>query len=701
MRPLLFVPALLLPLAMLRAQPEERRLEEVVIASTPLGRSLLEQAQAVSVLEGAALSQALAAGLGDTLAKLPGVASTGFAPGANRPVIRGLGEDRIRLLNNGVNLLDVSNVSPDHAVTVDPLLLDRIEVVRGPAALRYGPNGVGGVVNAGDGRIPQTRVEPGLGELPLRGRVDSRYGSGADAWSGAAQGDVGVGPLVFHFDGFRRDAADLAIPGEARSARRQRLDPLPPGESEARGHIPNSFSNSAGGAAGASYFWEGGYFGLARSFLDATYGTVAEEAVTIDMAQERWEGRGALDRPLPGIAELSFSFGASDYDHTEYEGAEVGTVFLIEGYDARVELRHEKLGPFEGALGYQANHSDFSALGAEAFLPPVENESHAAFLFEEVVQGDLRWQMGLRFDHSEVRPGPLAEGARDQAFGALSGSAGAVWSLPQDYSLAFQTALTQRAPTYVELLADGPHLATGAYERGDPGLELERSLGFDLTLRKSSGWVTGSLSAFHNRFENYIGLFPTGEGYAFEEDGAWSELPIYAYEAVPAHFTGGEVEATLHLLGPEPSAAASPAGEGQQPAGKASAAPAAGPRLDLQWQADYVDARQRGAGGALPRMPPFRTSAALIVKTARFTGRLEGQFAAAQQRTADFELPTDASFLLHLGLSYRLLEGPLTVDLFARASNLLNAEARQHTSFLKDIAPSEGRALLVGLQAAF
>ena len=159
-------------MALLRGE-EEGRLEEVVIASTPLGGGVAEQAQPVSVLEGAELRQALRSGLGDTLAQLPGVASTGFAPGASRPVIRGLGEDRIRILSNGVNLLDVSNVSPDHAVAIDPLLMDRVEVVRGPAALRYGPNGVGGVVNVQDGRIAQERVEPGVGGLPLRGRLDS------------------------------------------------------------------------------------------------------------------------------------------------------------------------------------------------------------------------------------------------------------------------------------------------------------------------------------------------------------------------------------------------------------------------------------------------------------------------------------------------------------------------------------------------
>ncbi len=709
MRALLIFPALLLPVSLLHARTAAVEMDELVISSTPLGRTLFQQAQAVSVLEGRELTQALQPTLGDTLSRLPGVTATGFAPGASRPVIRGLGEDRIRILNNGVNLLDVSNVSPDHAVTLDPLLMEKVEVVRGPAALLYGPNGVGGVVNVLDGRIPETRVEPGVGGLPVRGKLDSRYGSGSDLWSGAGQLDVGLGPVVIHVDGFRREAENLHIPGDARSARLQRISPLEAGEKEANGRLPNSFSESEGGALGSSYIWDKGFFGTSYSFLNSNYGTVAEESVTIDMEQERWDGRGAFYSPFAGVKEIKYSFGYSDYTHTEFEGAEVGTVFLIEGYDARVDLEHEKLGPFEGAIGYQTNHSDFSALGEEAFLPPVESDSHAVFLFEEITSGDLRWQFGLRYDHTEVRSRTFGEFGRgkDLSFDALSGSAGVVWTLPQDYSVAFNAAFTQRAPTYVELLADGPHLATAAFERGDAGLDLEQSLGLDLTLRKSSGFVTGSVSAFHNRFNDYIGLFPTGEGFLFGEDGEFEELPVFAYEAVDADFMGGEVEATFHLMAPAEAPAPAAGGKhsaGKQPVGKGPAAVAAvssGPRLDLELKADYVYTRLRGEGGALPRIPPFRTSAALVLGYEKWTARLEGQYSASQTRTADFELPTDSFFLLNAGLSCRVLEGPVTMDVFVRGTNLLNDEARLHTSFLKDIAPLEGRAVTVGLQATF
>lgn len=684
---------------------EEVTMEEVVVSSTALGRTLFEQAQPVSILEGAELRQALQPSLGDTLAKLPGVNSTGFAPGSGRPVIRGLGEDRIRVLNNGVNLLDVSNVSPDHAVTVDPLVIEKVEVVRGPAALLYGPNGVGGVVNVLDARIPLREYEPGSAGWPVSGKLDSRYGSGSDLWSGGGSLETGKGPVAVHIDAFDRKADDMRIPGKARSARLRDRQPLEAGEKEADGRLPNSFTESRGGSAGASFFWDGGFFGGSWSTLESRYGTVAEPDVTIGLEQRAWSGRGAFYQPFAGIAEITYRLGLTDYEHTEFEGPEPGTLFEIEGHEGRVEMRQEKIGALEGTVGVQWSRTDFAALGEEAFLPRLGSDGNAVFVFEELVSGDFRWQAGLRYDHTKVESleteGFGAEWSGD--FDALSGSAGVVWDLPGDWSAALNTAYTQRAPTYVELLADGPHLATGAYERGDRSLGLEKSLGVDLSLRRTAGSVTGSVSAFYNRFSDYIGAFPAeGPGGGIEElDG----LPVYQYGAVGADFMGGEAEVTFHLWNAAESSQET-AGSGKGVAGPEGSARSEmskrpEPRLDLEWKADYVYTRVRGDGGGLPRIPPFRTSAALVLEVDRFTGRLEGQYSAAQRRTAEDESPTDSFFLLNAGVSWQVLRGPVEVEIFVRGTNLLDEEARLHTSFLKEIAPMEGRAVMVGMSASF
>ncbi|HWL53592.1 MAG TPA: TonB-dependent receptor [Chthoniobacteraceae bacterium] len=673
-------------------------LDEVVVTAAPLERTLFEQAQPVTVLSGKELQLRLQPTLGETLGQQPGVSSTYFGPGASRPVIRGLSDDRIRILNNGVTALDVSNVSPDHAVTLDPLTIEKVEIVRGPATLLYGPNSVGGVVNVIDNRIPDERIEPGLLDLPVRGVLESRFNSVDEERSASGLVEFGLGPVVFHLDGFKRKTEDVRIPGFARSERLRRREPLEPGEKEPRNVLPNSFTESEGGSAGASYIWERGYFGLAYSGYNSNYGTVAEPDVTIDLHQRRWDGRGAFFTPLPGIKAIRYQLTHSDYRHTEFEGEQTGTLFRIRGFDGRFELAHEKVGPFEGVIGYQTEHSDFSALGEEAFLPPTETHRHAAFLFEEIAVDAFRYQFGIRYDYTDVASSSNALfGPGDtRDFHSLSGSAGVVWTPVEAYALAFNVAYTQRAPTYVELFADGPHIATDSFEIGDRSLGLERSLGFDLTLRKQTGFVTGSASLFYNRFNDFIALSPTGAEWVGEpgEPG----LPIYEFSATDADFFGGEVETIFHLITPTLETTE---GLNREETLSGSTEMGSYHGLNLELRADYVHTRDRRTGRSLPRIPPFRATGALAYQYKSFGARLEAQYSARQNRTADYELPTDSYLLLNASLTYRWQAGPATIDLYLRGTNLTDEEARLHTSFLKEIAPLPGRSILVGLRTEF
>ncbi|MBA3608988.1 MAG: TonB-dependent receptor [Chthoniobacterales bacterium] len=671
--------------------------DRVIVSTTPLGGDLFDQTQSVTVLTGEELKLRLEPTLGETLSREPGVSSTYFGPGASRPVIRGLGDDRIRVLQNGVTTIDVSNVSPDHAVSTEPLTIKAIDVVRGPASLLYGPNTVGGVVNVIDNRIPTEKLQ-----RPIEGKAEGRFGTADEERSGAGVFEFGLGPIVVHLDGFKRETDDVEIPGFARSERLRRLDPLPPGEVEARGTLPNSFTESEGGAVGASYVWDKGYIGAAFSGIDSRYGTVAEEEVTIELEQRRWDVRGAFNQPFTPIKAVNYKFSYSDYTHTEFEGPEVGTVFAIDGYDARLEVLHEKLGPLEGALGYQGQLTNFSALGAEAFLPAVETRSNAVFIFEEVALEPVRLQFGARYDRqsNETDANPAFGPGLSRDFDAFSGSAGIVYTPVEPYVIAFSVAYTQRPPTYVELFANGPHIATNAFEIGDPDLGKEDSVAFDLSFRKKSGRITGSLSFFYNRFSDFIIAKPTGEFSEAEEEE--EGLPIFAYESVDADFLGGELALTFHILEPydrEEAASAS---------GKESKAVAPTGRirsrheLHLDAKADYVYAQDREADRSLPRIPPFRTSAALVYGWGdRFGARIEGQYVAEQDRTAAFELPTDDYFLLGASVSYRIKAGPIDFDVYLKGTNLTDEEARVHTSFLKDIAPLAGRGALLGVRATF
>ncbi|RYD18203.1 MAG: TonB-dependent receptor [Verrucomicrobiaceae bacterium] len=518
--------------------------------------------------------------------------------------------------------------------------------------------------------FPQQRFE---GKWPT-GNFDTHYGSANDEGSVSGGLNWGTGPFVFHLDAFSRETDDIEIPGYARSKHLREQDPQP---DEARGTLPNSFTEADGAALGGSYVWDKGYVGLSYSGMDSNYGTVAEEDVTIDLRQRRWDVRGAFYQPADWIREINYKFSHSDYAHTEFEGPDVGTRFLIDGYNARAEVLHEKVGKLEGAFGVETQSNEFSALGAEAFLPSVENDVHSLFVFEEVELDPFTLQFGARYDRQTNETSTL-----DLDFNAFSTSAGVVWKPADDYAVTLSLGYSQRPPTYVELLADGLHVATGVYEIGDPTLDNEDSVSIDLSVRKNAGRVTGSAGVFYYRFNDFISLQPTGND--FVEDG--EAFPEFAYQASGAEFYGGELETTFHLL---------------EPATGEENKKAVNERLDLILRTDYVHAEDRDTGEALPRIPPFRSTVTLDYQRDAIGARLEGQWAANQDRHADYELPTDGYFLLNAGVTYDLAIGDVNTTFYVKGVNLLDQEARQSTSFLKDIAPLAGRGVVVGLRSQF
>ena len=659
------------------------KLDEMVITASPFDLTLFQQVQPATILKDQNLLLKLQPTLGEALNNEPGVSSTWFGPGASRPIIRGLGDDRVRILQNGVSVLDVSNVSPDHAVASDPLSIRTVEVVRGPATLFYGPNTIGGVINVIDDRIAQERFD---GPYP-KGKFQSSVGSADDLFSQSGAITWGSGPIVFHLDGFNSATNDLDIPGFARSAGLRETDLMIP---EPRDTLPNSATETKGAGLGGSYITKGGFLGFSYSGVDSHYGTVAEPDVTIDLQQRRWDMRGATYAPQSWIAEINYKLGYSDYGHTEFEGGEVGTVFQIEGYDGRVELLQQKTDLLEGAVGFESQGSKFTALGEEAFLPTVETKVNSMFVFEEIPLDQLRLQFGARYDRqtndSEVNAtfGP----GLSREFNAFSTSAGIVWNPTDDYAIALSFAYTQRPPSYVELFADGPHIATGTFERGDPNLGTEDSFSIDLSLRKRTGRVTGSISGFYYHFNDFISLQPSG---LIDPDGS---LPIYDYRQIGATFFGGEIETTFHLL---ETVQATPKSDSTPP----PAVPARVESLELILGVDYVYAEDRNSGEPIPRIAPLRTRVALEYSIGKFDARLECLFAAAQHRHAEYELPTDGYILLNNSICYNLPIGGLATTIFLKGVNLTNQEARQSSSFLKDIAPMPGRGVVLGLRAEF
>ncbi len=694
------VAAALVPMAQPTAHAQTKpptALPAVVVTGNPLGSELFELVQPISILSGQELFQLRRSTIGETLNGLPGVSSTSFGPNASRPVIRGLDSDRIRILQNGTGVLDASSLSFDHAVAADPLVVERAEVVRGPAALLYGGSAVGGVVNLIDNRIPQAAVQG------VTGRGETRYGGAEREKASGIVLEAGNGRLALHADAYTRDTDDLKIKGPNISPRLQAIDPT---RVVTQGTLPNSASRSSGGALGASLTWERGYAGLSYSGFDTNYGTVAEPNVVIDMKSNRLDLAGELRDISSFITAAKFKLGRTDYEHKEIDLGVVGTTFRSRGYDSRVELTHAKLGWLTGAFGLQMSDLDFSAVGAEAFIPSTNTSVRAIFIYEEAQFGKLKLSFGGRHERTDVRSdgggpvdpntgNPRFDPAQKRNFNANNGSLGALWSFTPSLALAVNGTWNERAPTFYELFANGPHVATAAYEVGNATFSKEKSTGLDAALRMKSGTgvgnISGSVSVFQNRFKNFVTLVDAGNRRGADgelnpvdadgdgrADGSGEDiLRELQYRAVPARFRGAEAEGKIRML--------------EQGAST----------LDVQLKFDYVRAEDLSTGLPLPRIAPRRFNVGLDYRYNAFGARLDVTHVAGQGRVAANELPTDGYTMLNAGVSYRVKIPLASVDVFARGVNLLNEDARNHVSFLKDIAPMGRRSGQVGLRAQF
>lgn len=641
-------------------------LPTVAVTGNPLGLNSDQLIVPVAVLNGRELSLKRESTLGDTLNGIPGVSATHFGPNASRPVIRGLDAERVRIMQNGVGVVDASSLSFDHAVSIDPLVIEQIDVVRGPAALLYGGSAVGGVVNAIDHRIPTEQLNG------IMGRTEARLG-GPDSQSNlAGVVDVGNGQFAIHADAYTRKTSDLDIPGFAVSRRKAQADNTPRVDN---GKLINSSATSNGGALGASLTFDNGYLGTSYSGFNSNYGTVAEPTVRIDMKSERWDIASEfreLDKLGFGniINRLKFRLAHTNYQHQELENGNVGTTFKNSGLEGSLEAAHApistSIGNIAGVVGLQFQNTTFEALGIEAFVPSTNTQSKALYIYEELPIDQFKFSLGGRTEYASLDAGPWAKNpnAQNASFNPISYALGGLYTLAPDWSLTSNLSHNERAPSYFELYADGAHLATGQYEIGNRGFSKERSNGIDAQIRWKSGKNSFSAGPYYTRFSSFIGLLGTGNN----QDG----LPEAQFTALPASFKGFEAEGKFNIAD----------------------------NLDLKLTGDYVRATNLSTGEALPRITPLRLGAGLHYQKNSLGARLDVLHAFAQNRTANNELATDGYTNLSALVSYKL-PTKLNIELFAKANNLLNQEIREHASILKDIAPQGARAVLFGLRSDF
>ena len=667
--------------------------DSVVVTATPFRSNLFELVSPADTLTGLRLLWQRKSSLGETLDGLPGVSSTYFGPFVSRPVIRGLDGDRIRILQNGTGTLDASSLSFDHAVPYDPLVAERIEVVRGAAAVLYGGNAVGGVVNVIDNRIPTTPLNG------VTGRVELRVGGAERERSLGAVLEAGNGSFAVHADVFDRTSKDLSIPGFARSTRQRALDG--PGIVQPEGTLPNSNAKASGGTLGASATWSTGYLGLSYGAYNANYGSPAEAAVRIDMKSERIDLAGEARELGKLITGVKFKLGHSDYRHQELEDGAVNTTFKNRGYDGRLEFTHGKLGPLTGAFGLQVTRFDFSALGAEAFVPKSSTDAKGMFLYEELPLGKWKLSFGARGDRTRVGSeggGPVDAGtglprfdpAQGRNFSTGSGAFGLLYSFDKNLALASNLSTTQRAPTYYELYANGPHVATGAFEIGDSTISKERSRSVDVGLRWRAGAHSASISVYRTQFKNFLAAFNTGntrgadgelnpvdaDGDSVADGSGEGIMNEFRYRAVPVVFRGIEASSRFRVYDRIGT-------------------------IDLDLKGDMVRAYDRSTGQPLPRISPARIGVGVEYGLNRFTARADLIHASAQNRVSANEMPTDGYTMVNLVFGYNFAFEKAALNAFLKVNNLLDKEARNHTSFLKDIAPLGGRGALLGVRGSF
>lgn len=645
------------------ATSQADQVDDVVVTGRPFGVTDNASLIAVDVLDEQALAVAPVQTLGDLVAGLPGVRSSSFAPGASRPVIRGLSGPRVQVLTNGLGMIDASAVSPDHQVAVDPAEANRIETVRGPSTLTFGGSAIGGVVNILDERIPTHAAEGGVD-----GHVSAQYSSVDDGYGLGARLAANAGPFVLTVDGFKRDSKDYDIPGSAVSRRLADAEGI---ERDDAGTVVNSFARIEQVGAGVSYVDDRGFVGVSIKNTQSNYGTVAEPEVSIDLEQTRYDFRAQRDLDTAWFQSFNLAAGYADYEHTEFEGADVGTIFQSSGYEGRAELIQRQRDGWQGVVGVQVLDRDFDAIGEEAFVPATQIREHGLYTVQRLDLGGYGFEGGLRYDRRELSAIPIGETAGvDRQFDNWSAS-GSVFVKPaQGLFLGLSLSSSERAPSEVELFADGVHVATAAYELGDPTLNSEKVLTLEGTVHLSRGPLDGDLHVYRAKYDGFIDQRPTGAYFDFDGE----PFPIFAYVQTDATFTGFEIEGDYALWE-----------QGER-------------SLKLGGAADYVKADTDL--GPAARIPPWSVTGRLRWDDATWDAQLEVRHVGEQDRTADFELPTDGYTLVNLSGSIRPFADP-GVTLFAEAHNITDEEAREHASFLKDIAPQAGRNLRVGVTYRF
>lgn len=665
-----------------------------LVVTAIIARNQADILSGTSVVAGDELARDVRPTIGETLTRQAGVSATSFGPNASRPVLRGFQGERVRILSDGIGSFDVSNTSVDHPVVINPMTADRIEVLRGPAALLFGSSAIGGVVNVIDSRIPRS-----VPSEVIHTDAALTYGSAANERSGNARVDVALAErVVAHLDASYAKSGNLQTGGyllseELRKAAAASDEAEVRALANLKGELPNSAARTWEVAGGAAFIAEGGSLGFSVSHYDSLYGIPVRYAldhdesadaegheshaheVRLDVVQTRVDMRGEL-KPESGFVDtLRVRAGYADYQHDELEdGGQIGTSFYHKGWEGRIDMIQRAQAGWTGAIGGQMLVRKLNIVGEEKYLPRIRAENFGLFTVQALDLGAWRAEAGGRVERATAKADAdvdLGTAQTERRFTAVSGSLGAAYEVTSGWRLGVNSSYTQRAPSAEELFPKGPHAGTQAYEIGDPNLTKEASKGLEFTLRGKGAGFSLSASLYHSWFSNYIYELPNGE----REDG----LPVFEFRQNKARHYGAEVEASLGL-------------------GRVGNF-----ALTADMVADVSRATILAPAAKLPapRIPALRVLTGLEAQSEKMDARLETEWVDGQSRLAPFETATPGYTLVNASIAIRPWGKDRPISLILSANNIFDVVARRHASFLKDYAPLAGRDLRATLRFGF
>ncbi|WP_415880378.1 TonB-dependent receptor [Methylomonas sp. TEB] len=668
---------LMLPSPVLLAEELAIQALDEIIVTAPLQDKKSDSPVPVTVLSDDDLRMKTGHSIGDTLKNELGISSQSFGPGVGTPVIRGQAGPRVRVLSNGIGSNDVSAISPDHATSVEPLLAERIEVLRGPATLLYGSGAMGGVVNVIDNRIPGRQFDKLVGAA-----LEQRFDSTSDETSTTMKVEGGKDNIAYHLDGFYRHRNNLDIGGSGIDTAKVAItDPSLAIVDNPKGYLNNTGAEAISGSAGLSWIGAPGFAGVSINNLNNNYAIApdgtGDETVRIAMRQTKYDFKSELNNPFRFAKSLRTRLGYTDYQHTEIANGEPGAYYTNQSYEGRMEMAHQDLGPLRGVVGFQAQASDFNAiekLTGDSIVPRSDISSYGVFAVESFDIGAVTYQLGTRVEQTDIRP----DGFANLSYTPVSASASAVWKLDNRNSLNLAVTRSARAPQVQELLSDGYHDATRSYDRGDLGLREETAYNLDLGYRFKTDWLRAEFDLFHNWASDYI--FQQRSGEFVDQDGnpcVADCVPLVTSGQHDAIFKGYEAKLIMPMM--------------ENQVGL----------LEMTLFSDYT----RGEflnGSDVPRMPPLRYGLQLDFNRDKLSTYLRFTRAESQPHAGDFETSTAGYFLLNVGANYQVQaykDAKLMV--FAKGNNLLDQNIRNSTSYLRNFAPEAGRGAEVGFRVSY